>query len=167
MTRLRRSRAARRGIRATVVSARRNLRAAAGLKTWLEEAAPRSARGTLVVALLSDARVRGLNREFRGVDRATDVLSFPAAAHGVGANPSQDKELGEIAIALGVARGQAARVGHPLSTELRVLALHGLLHLLGYDHDRDNGEMRRLEERLRRRAGLRTGLIARASRDRA
>jgi probable rRNA maturation factor len=69
--------------------------------------------------------------------------------------------LGEIAIALGVARRQAAEIGHPLGTELRILALHGLLHLLGYDHETDQGDMRRAEERLRRAAGLPTGLIAR------
>jgi probable rRNA maturation factor len=72
--------------------------------------------------------------------------------------------LGDVAIAAGVARRQAARHGHSLATELRILALHGLLHLLGYDHEQDQGRMRRFEERLRRRAGLPGGLIARARR---
>jgi probable rRNA maturation factor len=70
--------------------------------------------------------------------------------------------LGEIAIAQGVARRQAQALGHSVGVEIRVLALHGLLHLLGYDHDTDQGEMGKLEERLRRRCGLPSGLIARA-----
>jgi probable rRNA maturation factor len=73
------------------------------------------------------------------------------------------KDLGEIVIARGVARRQARAAGHSELTELRVLALHGLLHLLGYDHERDTGQMRRLEERLRRKGGLREGLIGRAA----
>ena len=72
--------------------------------------------------------------------------------------------LGDVVIAAGVARRQAAEAGHSLGTELRVLALHGLLHLLGYDHDTDDGRMARVEARLRRRAGLREGLIGRAER---
>ncbi len=71
------------------------------------------------------------------------------------------KFLGDIVIARGVARRQARDAGHPESTELRVLALHGLLHLLGYDHERDTGAMARLERRLRRKGGLREGLIER------
>ena len=69
--------------------------------------------------------------------------------------------LGDIVIARGVARRQAIEVGHSEATELKVLALHGLLHLLGYDHERDSGAMARLEHRLRRRGGLREGLIER------
>ena len=86
------------------------------------------------------------------MDRATDVLSFPG----------DGGSLGDIAIAAGVASRQARAARHPLATELRVLALHGLLHLLGYDHETDQGEMARVEERLRRRAGLPAGLIGRA-----
>ena len=71
--------------------------------------------------------------------------------------------LGDIVIARGVARRQARGARHSELTELRVLALHGLLHLLGYDHERDDGRMRRLEQRLRRKGGLREGLIERAS----
>jgi probable rRNA maturation factor len=70
--------------------------------------------------------------------------------------------LGDIVIGLGVARRQARAAGHTELDELKVLALHGLLHLLGYDHERDNGRMRRVEGRLRRKGGLREGLIARA-----
>jgi probable rRNA maturation factor len=70
--------------------------------------------------------------------------------------------LGDIVIARGVAARQAREAGHALATELRILALHGLLHLLGYDHEKDAGEMARIEKRLRRRGGLREGLIERA-----
>jgi len=130
--------------------------AARGLGMWLAAAAPASASGAVDIALVSDATMRRLNRTFRQVDTATDVLSFPAKE-----TPGAVGLLGDIAIALGVAARQAAGAGHGLRTELRVLALHGLLHLLGYDHERDRGQMRRTEERLRRRAGLPSGLIAR------
>jgi probable rRNA maturation factor len=114
----------------------------------------------VAIALVSDRSMRALNRRFRGVDRPTDVLSFPADV-GPARPTSTSTALGDIAIALGVARRQARRQGHSLETELRVLALHGLLHLMGHDHERDRGEMRQLEDRLRRRAGLPGGLIAR------
>lgn len=130
------------------------LAAARGLGAWLTAAAPARARGEVCVALVSDARIRRLNREFRGVDRPTDVLSFPAAEAG--------DASGDVVIATGVARRQAREAGHGLPTELKVLALHGLLHLMGYDHERDGGEMARLERRLRTRHGLPAGLIERA-----
>jgi probable rRNA maturation factor len=101
--------------------------------------------------------MRELNRTFRGSDYATDVLSFPATPQ-----PLARRPLGDIVIAKGVARRQAKEHGHSESVELRVLSLHGLLHLLGYDHERDHGEMRRVERRLRRKGGLREGLIERA-----
>jgi probable rRNA maturation factor len=128
-------------------------RAAAGLGAWLARQAPARARGDVAIALVSDAAMRRLNVGFRQVDRATDVLSFPAGDEGAW--------LGDIVIARGVAARQARREGHALRTELRILALHGLLHLLGYDHETDDGRMRRAEERLRRRAGLPVGLTAR------
>lgn len=102
---------------------------------------------------MPDLRVRALNRQYRRKDAATDVLSWPADEPG---------ELGDIVIAVGVAKRQAKEAGHSLETELRVLALHGLLHLLGYDHEHDDGRMARLERRLRRKAGLREGLIERS-----
>lgn len=150
-----------------VVSGRPLPGAARGLGTWLGRAAPRSARGQVDIAIVGDRRMRTLNRTFRGIDAATDVLSFPAgqdpAAAGRRRRPGAPNALlGDIAIASGVAERQAREFGHALRTELRILALHGLLHLLGYDHEDDRGEMRRLEERLRRRAGLPSGLIARA-----
>ncbi len=122
--------------------------------------APARARGTVSIALVSDARVRALNRQYRREDNATDVLSFPANPESRIPNP--DGFLGDIVIARGVARRQARDVGHAEWAELRVLALHGLLHLLGYDHERDRGRMRRVEQRLRRKGGLREGLIERS-----
>ncbi len=133
-----------------VVSAGR-LRAP-GLARWLQATAPKKARGAVAVALVSDARVRQLNARYRGKNSATDVLSFAAEEPGF---------LGEVVIASGVARRQARQAGHPVQVELRVLALHGLLHLLGYDHERDGGRMARVERRLRRKGGLREGLIER------
>jgi len=129
---------------------------APGLARWLAGVAPARARGEVVVALVSDGRMRTLNRTYRGADYATDVLSFPAASV-----PGGEAVLGDIVIAMGVAGRQAAQAGHALQTELRVLALHGLLHLLGYDHEHDTGQMARVEARLRRKGGLREGLIQR------
>ena len=125
------------------------------LARWLERHAPSRARGRVVIAIVSDGVMRRLNRQFRKMDYATDVLSFPSLAPG---------ELGELAIAEGVCRRQARAAGHAEATEARILALHGLLHLMGYDHETDAGEMRRAEDRLRKRAGLPLGLIARAIR---
>jgi probable rRNA maturation factor len=122
------------------------------------------------IALVDDGTIRRLNAGFRGVDEATDVLSFPARSPGDPRPPGRGRlpaTLGDIAISLDTARRQARREGHGLDVELRVLALHGLLHLLGYDHETDGGDMRRVEERLRRRAGLPAGLIARTPRRRA
>jgi probable rRNA maturation factor len=149
-----------------------------GLATWLAHAAPAKARGEVTVALVSDARMRTLNRSYRNKDYATDVLSFPAfggtvkagRAGGAGrtgegiAPPAVPNYLGDVVIATGVAQRQADEVGHPVGTEIKVLALHGLLHLLGYDHETDAGTMARLEARLRKKAGLKDGLIARQPR---
>jgi probable rRNA maturation factor len=134
-----------------------------GLSSWLARVAPPRARGSVVVALVSDARVRALNKRYRRKDYATDVLSFPAG-HGLEKSAQHEGSLGDIVIARGVARRQARDAHHPESTELRILALHGLLHLLGYDHERDNGTMQNAERRLRREGGLREGLIERARR---
>jgi probable rRNA maturation factor len=137
---------------------------APGLAAWLRRVAPSRARGAVSVALVSDRRVRALNRSYRHQDYATDVLSFgePSAFSAQPSAFSSQRLLGEIVIARGVARRQALEAGHSEQTELRVLALHGLLHLLGYDHERDNGRMRRVERRLRRKGGLPEGLIERA-----
>jgi probable rRNA maturation factor len=178
MTPPRGRRAPRRGIEAAVAQPDRQTTAVRGLGRWLASAAPRRARGAVSIALVGDRRMRVLNRTFRGADYATDVLSFPADAESRTSNreprtpdfgrrttaPVADLFLGEIVIALGVAGRQAREQGHSLATEVRILALHGLLHLLGYDHERDRGAMRAVEDRLRRRAGLPAGLIARAGR---
>jgi probable rRNA maturation factor len=135
------------------------------LAVWLARVAPRRARGTVAIALVSDRRARVLNRTYRRCDYATDVLSFPARAGGATPDvPAAERFLGDIVIARGVASRQGRAAGHGRRTELRILALHGLLHLLGYDHERDNGTMRRVEQRLRRRGGLREGLIERTRR---
>jgi probable rRNA maturation factor len=123
-----------------------------GLAQWLTKASPAKARGDLSVALVSDRRMRALNRQFRGKDAVTDVLSFPSEERGF---------LGDIVIASGVATQQAKAAGHSVGTEVRVLALHGLLHLLGYDHESDDGKMAQAERRLRKKAGLKEGLIER------
>jgi probable rRNA maturation factor len=161
---------------------------AAGLGRWLARIAPARARGVVSVALVSDGRVRALNRQYRRKDYTTDVLSFPGFARSENARAATRQArnggapkaratarkastqppapgplfLGDIVIARGVAKRQARAAGHAEGTELRILALHGLLHLLGYDHERDHGRMLRVERRLRRKGGLREGLIERA-----
>jgi probable rRNA maturation factor len=140
-----------------------------GLARWLVRVAPARAAGIVGVVLARDARVRALNRTYRGLDRATDVLAFPidrprrrGRSHTTG--PVLTPYLGDVVIASGVARRQARAAGHPEATELRVLALHGLLHLLGYDHHGvGRSRMARVEQRLRARGGLREGLIERAA----
>jgi probable rRNA maturation factor len=127
-----------------------------GLRRWVARVAPARVRGSLVVVLVTDRQMRRLNRRFAGIDRATDVLTFPTTVR-------QSDELGDVVIAVGVAERQARRAGHSVRTELRILALHGLLHVLGYDHHADRGTMARLERRLRRKGGLREGLIERAA----
>jgi probable rRNA maturation factor len=137
-----------------------------GLRAWLESVAPARARGEVSVAFVSDTKMRVLNRAHRGQNYATDVLSFPAGEAGVLGDSviaaAEAAFLGDIVIAAGVARRQALAAGHLFGVEARVLALHGLLHLLGYDHETDGGAMSRLEARLRRKGGLREGLIERA-----
>jgi probable rRNA maturation factor len=137
----------------------------AGLARWLAAVAPARVRGEVAVALASDARVRTLNRHYRRTDAPTDVLSFPTSAKPEAARAAGDF-LGDIVIATGVARRQAREARQSYAAELRVLALHGLLHLLGYDHHAvgDAGRMARAEARLRRKGGLASGLIERSRR---
>src|SRR3954463_13444282 len=137
----------------------RSAAAAAGLSRWLARLAPPRACGVVNVAVTSDARVRALNQRYRRKNFATDVLSFRSG----GENTTESVPcLGDIVIARGMARRQARAAGHDERTELRILALHGLLHLLGYDHHRDDGLMARTERRLRLKGGLREGLIERS-----
>ena len=149
-------------LRVVVTDGRGRPARAPGLAAWLARAAPRAARGEVAIALVTDAHIRKLNRRYRRKDYATDVLSFPAEAGG--ARREAREHLGDVVIATGVARRQAREAGHGYAAELKVLALHGLLHLLGYDHEspRDRGRMRRVERRLRAAGGLRAGLIERA-----
>lgn len=143
-------------LRVVVMDGRGRTVRADRLRRWLVEVAPRSARGECSLVMVSDRKMRALNLKFRGVDRATDVLSFPMAAEKQSTDFSSVAEqyLGDVVIATGVAERQARNAGHRLGYEHRRLALHGLLHLLGYDHERDNGEMARLEKKLRRRGGI-------------
>jgi probable rRNA maturation factor len=114
-------------------------------------------KGEVTVLLTTDAAIRKLNREFRHKDKATDVLSFPA--EGIGA----EEIAGDLAISVPTALRQAVELDHALSTELKVLILHGLLHLAGYDHETDEGKMARRERLLRERLGLPQGLIERTA----
>lgn len=116
-------------------------------------------KGQVSVLLAGDRRVRQLNREFRHKDQSTDVLSFPAPQ-----SPGADSVAGDLAISVETAARQAEAFGHPLAVELQILILHGLLHLAGYDHERDSGQMARKETALRRRFDLAAGLIERSGR---
>ncbi len=115
-------------------------------------------RGEVTVLLTTDPAIRKLNRQFRGKNKATDVLSFPA--DGIGAKTI----AGDLAISVPTALKQAIEQNHSLSAEIKVLILHGLLHLAGHDHEADKGKMARRERQLRKRLGLPQGLIERAER---
>ncbi len=119
-----------------------------GLASVLATAASRLrvGAGDVVVRFVNEEEIRGLNREWRGKDRPTDVLSFPSGV----VDPAGRRHVGDIALCLPVASRQAARRRHAPEREAMLLALHGLLHLLGHDHEADDGEMEALERRLRR-----------------
>jgi probable rRNA maturation factor len=122
----------------------------AELRIFLDHMAQRVARGRSITCLLTDDReLRRLNRRFRRQKHATDVLSFPSETGG------------EIAISLDRAAAQAGEHGHSLADEVRILMLHGVLHLAGMDHESDAGEMAAAERRWRRKLGLPCGLIER------
>lgn len=115
-------------------------------------------KDSLTVCLISNAEMAKLNRKYRKKNGSTDVLSFPAEP-GNGARPrgtkteaarAREKYVGDIAISPAIAKRNASRYGRTLNDELKILLLHGALHLLGYDHETDNGEMERVEGRLRR-----------------
>jgi probable rRNA maturation factor len=111
--------------------------------------------GEVNVLLTGDSEIQRLNLQFRNLDKPTDVLSFPSAGH---------PEGGDIAISVQTARAQAAGIGHDLLTEVKVLILHGMLHLAGHDHERDRGQMSKLEGSLRTELKLPAGLIERSTR---
>jgi probable rRNA maturation factor len=114
-------------------------------------------RGAVNVLLTSSAEMKSLNRRFRGKDEPTDVLSFPA-------EPGARKQFaGEIAISAEIAAKNARALGHSPAEEVKILVLHGVLHLRGYDHQCDNGRMARREKQLRAKLHLPIGLIERAT----
>jgi len=114
--------------------------------------------GEVHVLLTDDATLRRLNRTYLGKDKATDVLSFPAPAQELS---KMGRSAGEVAISADIARENARRMGHTAANEVKILALHGILHLAGFDHERDHGEMARKEKRLRQQLKLEAGLIER------
>jgi probable rRNA maturation factor len=136
------------GVKRSIPLDRRRLRA---FQTRLTDDVA-SAR-SFTVLVTNDAELQRLNREFLQHDYPTDVLSFPGEA-----------ELGEMAISADRALEQATEHGHDVSTEIEILMLHGLLHLLGHDHETDRGKMRRLETKWRQTLGLPAGLIERTKR---
>ena len=121
-----------------------NARRAAGLKSAVD------------VLVTSNAQMKSLNRRFRAKDKPTDVLSFPAAPETAGR-----QFAGEIAISAEIASHNARALGHTPAEEVKILVLHGVLHLQGFDHERDNGEMARRENQLRAKLGLPSALIER------
>jgi len=160
------------------------------LRVFLEDLAARLAGARAVTCLITtDDRLHAMNRTFRGKDYATDMLSFPAdrsltvaAQNGRLAGPERGASngrrgwnergasmgafqlpLGDLAISLDRAAEQAALLGHSVEEEVRILILHGMLHLAGLDHETDRGEMARTETRWRKRLGLPLGLIERVS----
>jgi probable rRNA maturation factor len=114
-------------------------------------------RDPVNVLVTGSSELRSLNRQFRGVDKPTDVLSFPPPKEGREARSS----AGEVAISADIARENARRLGHSVADEIKILVLHGVLHLAGFDHEHDHGEMAREESRLRQQLKLETGLIER------
>lgn len=113
-------------------------------------------QGSVNIMVTSSREMRSLNRRFRGKDKPTDVLSFPPMTdfvHGL---------AGDVAISADIARQNARALGHAAAEEIKILALHGILHLSGYDHENDRGEMAREENRLRQLLGLPVGLIERS-----
>lgn len=123
------------------------------LRAFFASLVAQVAKGCAVTCLIADdTELRRLNRTFRKKDYPTDVLSFPGDLPGT---------LGELAISYGRAAAQASELGHTVEEEIRILMLHGVLHLAGLDHETDRGEMARAEARWRKRLGLPHGLIER------
>ncbi len=112
--------------------------------------------GSVNVLVTTNAEMKSLNRRFRRKDKPTDVLSFPAASD------SNKGFAGDIAISAEIATQNARALGHDPGVEVKILILHGILHLRGYDHERDHGQMARREQQLRRELHLPVGLIERA-----
>lgn len=121
--------------------------------------AARSKAGEVSVLFCADARMRGLNRRYRGKDRSTDVLAFPAG-------PDATGFLGDIVVSIPYAGREARRRSDSRAREVDRLLLHGFVHLMGYDHETDDGEMEALERRLRRRLGISDPPVAPGRRER-
>ena len=117
-------------------------------------------KGRVDVLLTASAKMKSLNRRFRGNDKPTDVLAFPAEPG------AQQQFAGEIAISAEIAAQNAWALGHSPAEEVKILVLHGILHLRGYDHECDNGQMAKRERQLRANLHLPLGLIERAGRKR-
>jgi probable rRNA maturation factor len=115
-------------------------------------------RNIVNVLVTNSHELRSLNRRFLGADKPTDVLSFPAP---LGSPRGAKRLAGDVAISVDIARENAERLGHSVADEVKILALHGILHLAGFDHEDDNGEMARAETRLRQQLKLEIGLIER------
>jgi probable rRNA maturation factor len=120
-------------------------------------------KGAVNILVTSNAEMKSLNRRFRGSDKPTDVLSFPAEPKLPGTAPKTVRQdtAGEIAISAEIAAQNARALGHSSAHEVKILVLHGLLHLRGYDHECDNGQMARREQQLRAKFRLPVGLIER------
>jgi probable rRNA maturation factor len=114
-------------------------------------------RGDVAVLVTGNREIQKLNKEFRKKNKPTDVISFPSEVNGV---------AGDIAISAEIAQANARKLGHDAAAELKILILHGMLHLAGFDHEVDAGEMARKEARLRKQFRLPVGLIERATEDR-
>jgi probable rRNA maturation factor len=120
-------------------------------------------KGAVNLLLTSSAAMRSLNRQFRVKDMPTDVLSFPSPSF----PPDKPaRTAGDIAISVDIAAQNAGNLGHSTAEEVKILVLHGILHLAGFDHERDNGEMARKEAKLRRTLGLPVALIERKKSER-
>lgn len=122
-------------------------------------------RARVNVLITSSGAVRELNRQFRGQNSATDVLSFPSTSSASKAR-KRAMQAGDVAISADIARENSIRLGHSISQEIKILALHGILHLAGFDHERDNGAMARKEATLRRALRLPAALIERVKTER-
>src|SRR5437764_14838410 len=116
-------------------------------------------RGTVSILVESNERMRAMNRHFRRKDKPTDVLSFPAGTE------VREVHAGDIAISADIAAQNARVFGHSLADEIKILILHGMLHLAGHDHETDSGDMARMESDLRGRLLLPTSLTERAGKD--
>ena len=121
--------------------------------------------GQVNVLITGSAALRSLNQRFRSQNKATDVLSFPAAS-AISQGPTRSNLVGEVVISADIARKNSFLLGHSATDEVKILALHGILHLAGYDHERDHGEMARKEAKLRRALKLPLALIERAKPER-